>query len=119
MTVTREEAVVRLDRFLLLEPGWDSYGGKPIRPDAVNLAKSLLSMGGFPCPTHVSASSGGDVGLSFGPDCVIEVDIDKDCIRMLDSRGEDWQAWPVTQYRIGDMSEYERLKNDILAAVNS
>ena len=33
-----------LDSFLLLEEGWDSYGGLPPKPETIAKAKDLLSL---------------------------------------------------------------------------
>ncbi len=108
-----DEANARLDSFLKLEPGWDSYGGDPPRVNAINLIRSLLAMDGFPRPTHLAACGNGDVGMTFGEG--LDMEIGKESIMVLDSRGdaEKWQEWPVTKYRIGDMSEYLRLARDL------
>lgn len=100
----------RLESFTSLPLGWDSYGGIPARVDTVNLVKSLLSMDGFPQPRHVGTGSG-NIHLDFTED--IEAEVREDSIAVLDSRGPDWLQWPETSYRLGDMVEYTRLKNDL------
>ena len=38
------DLIARLDSFLSLKKGWDSYGGLPPNPKAIEKAKELLSL---------------------------------------------------------------------------
>ena len=44
-----EEALKRLESFRELKQNWDSYGGLPIHPAAIDRAKKLIE-GFFVCP---------------------------------------------------------------------
>ena len=59
-----KKALEKLDSFEGLEEGWDGYGGLPISPAAIKVAKMLLE-GFFICPI-----SDGTIGITFGNDTV-------------------------------------------------
>lgn len=56
----------KLDALLLLEAGWDGYGGEPINPACVAAARALLRDPLFAAnPPRVVATSGGGVQLEW------------------------------------------------------
>ena len=66
-----EEALERIESFKKLEKNWDSYGGLPIHPAAIERAKKLVD-GFFVCPI-----SDGNIGISFGDeDIMLVIDVE-------------------------------------------
>lgn len=67
-----------LDRLSALEPGWDSYKGKPITKAALDAARAILSTPGYPVPTsdggiQIEWHCGGvDLENSIHPDGTLE-----------------------------------------------
>ena len=59
-----KEALERIETFRKLEQNWDSYGGYPPRPAAIDMAKKLV--GGF----FVSPVCDGTIIISLGDEDV-------------------------------------------------
>jgi hypothetical protein len=51
-----DNALARLDEFLLLEPGWDSYDADRISPTAVKAARGLLMLSDGRLQAHGGAT---------------------------------------------------------------
>jgi len=70
MAFTLEENFVA--RLQALEPGWNSYGGNPITPAAIECLKGFyvvpLGDGGIQLETH---QDGWDIEIGIGPDGTI------------------------------------------------
>lgn len=72
--MTHSEAVQKLDSFKDLKENWDSYGGRPISPKAIDCAKAMLFRLG-PGWQPVPMSDGGVLleGMQMYCDVMIEI----------------------------------------------
>ena len=65
MSRTIEDALKALESFRSLPANWDSYGGLPVSPEAIRIARSILEHPDSVNVPNVVATSAGGVMLDY------------------------------------------------------
>lgn len=88
--VFRESTIMRLERMQDLEENWDGCGGRPIDPDIIKRAISLVW--NLPIIPEVHPTPNGDVQLEFDTrEIYLEFVIKKKCVTMLYVKNRDYK----------------------------
>ena len=88
--VLRESTVTRLERMQDLEENWDGYGGRPIDPDIIKRAITLVW--NLPIIPEVYPTPNGDIQLQFDiREIYLEFVIKKRCVTMLYVKNKDYK----------------------------
>ena len=102
--VLRESTVTRLERMQDLEENWDGYGGRPIDPDIIKRAISLVW--NLPIIPEVFPTPNGDVQIEFDTrEIYLEFVIKKKCVTMLHVKNKDYKN-AVTAILLDDERVY-------------
>ena len=88
--VFRESTVTRLEHMKDLEENWDGYGGRPIDPDIIKRAITLVwNLAIIP---EVYPTPNGDIQLQFDTrEIYLEFVIKKRCVTMLHVKNRDYK----------------------------
>ena len=102
--VFRESTIMRLERMRDLEENWDGYGGRPIDPDVIKRAISLVW--NLPIIPEVFPTPNGDVQIEFDTrEIYLEFVIKKKCVTMLHVKNKDYKN-AVTAIFVDDERVY-------------